>query len=146
MRIVRLLLVCCFNPGSLIAWQSDSIITLSCSIWTINSMECQSNHFFLFRVSLPLLFLACAKPSMPLLIGYESFMGFWPFCLSQGVLMPKISEIPFPSANGLSLPAALLNSRTSLGRSPEIFWHDKMGYILRLLFQTLAIILSNLAT
>lgn len=51
----------------------------------------------------------------------------------------------FPSANSLSLPVALLNACTLLGRSPEICWHDKMDYILRLLFQIPAIKLSDSA-
>lgn len=53
--------------------------------------------------------------------------------------------IAFPSANSLSLPVALLNACTLLGRSPEICWHDEMDYILRLLFQIPAIILLNSA-
>lgn len=118
------------------AWQWDSIITLSCSVRTISSMEFQSNHYFLFRARLPPLFLDSTKLAMPLLIGYESFMGFWPFCLSQGILMPKISEIysHFLQPTAFFLPAALLNGCTMLGRSPVIFWHDKMDYTLRLLF------------
>lgn len=54
----------------------------------------QSNHFFHFQASLSLLFLASARPAMLLLIGCESVMRFWPFCLSQGNLMPKISAMP----------------------------------------------------
>lgn len=121
---------------------------LLCPNNKVYGISVQWIFFFLFRANLPLLFLASAWPAMPLLIGHESFMGSWPFCLSQGILMPKISEIQshFLQPTACLLPAALLNGCTSLGRSPEIFWHDKMDYILRLLFQIPASILSNSAT
>lgn len=82
---------------------------------------------------------------MPLLIGSESFMGFSTILPLSGHSDAKdIRDMfPFPSVNSLSLLAAPLNGCTLLGRSPEIFWHDKMHYILRLLFQIPAIFLSK---
>lgn len=86
-------LVRCFNPGSL-TWLGKQILN-DFKLCHSNNKLYGTSVWPFFRTSLPLLFLASAMPAMPLLIGYGSFMGFWPFCLSLGVLMPKISDIHF---------------------------------------------------
>ena len=132
-----------------IAWQLDSITTLSFSIPTINSMEFQSNHFFLsflskFTSSVLSLHHAC-HATLNRLWKFYGFLAILP--LSGHSDAKDIRHtFPFASASSSSLLAALLNKCTSLGRSPEIFWYDKMDYILRLLLQMPGTILSDSAT
>lgn len=84
-------------------------------------------------------------PAMPLLIGYESFMDFWPFCLSghsgcqryQTYISICFSQQPV-------FAGCFIKQVYIIGRSPEIFWYDKMDHMLRLLLQMPGTILSGL--
>ena len=77
-----------------ITGQSESIVTLSCSIPTINSMDFRSNPFFFFSLgkftfSVLSLRWACHTTFNRL----WKFYGFWTILPPPGILMPKISDI-----------------------------------------------------
>ena len=74
----------------------------------LHGFSVQPFFFFFHWASLPFLFWASVEPAIPLLIGYESFMGFGPFCLLQAFWCPRYQTyIPISFSQWLASVAAL---------------------------------------
>lgn len=123
-------------------------MTLSCSVQTIKIYGISVQPFFFSFVGIftssVISFSQAYHATLNRLLNFYGFLTILPL-LGHFDAKDIRDTFAFPSANSLSLPVALLNACTLLGRSPEICWHDKMDYMLRLLFQIPAIKLSDSA-